>query len=115
MRIELYEVLVDRNAPQGEATTCTRVTPLDLPEGTCVAEALALAGKRVTPTMGMSVFGRRIQEMEVLHEGDRLELSPALLVDPREARRRRAERQGDVRVVTCGRHGGRRGATHGQE
>ena len=41
-------------------------------------------------------------------EGDRLEVSPRLLVDPREARRRRAERQGDVRVVTCGRHGGRR-------
>ena len=28
--------------------------------------------------------------------------------DPKKVRRARAESQGDVRVVTCGRHGGRR-------
>ena len=54
------------------------------------------------------VFGRRIEPSTKLHEGDRLEVAGALVCDPKKVRRARAESQGDVRVVTCGRHGGRR-------
>lgn len=57
---------------------------------------------------GLAVFGRRIEPSTKLHEGDRLEIAGALVCDPKKVRRARAESQGDVRVVTCGRHGGRR-------
>ena len=113
MHIEIHEVVLEDRRDGTPVTTGVRTGRLELPEGSSVAEALALLGRRPSPATGLSVFGRRISEMEVLHDGDRLELSPALIVDPREARRRRAERQGDVRVVTCGRHGGRRGADRG--
>ena len=80
---------------------------LDLEDGVIAEEALAQAGRKLASGEGLSVFGRRADVMTVLHDGDRLEISAPLLVDPKEARRRRAERQGDVRVVTAGRHGGK--------
>ena len=40
--------------------------------------------------------------------GASLPAGAALVCDPKKVRRARAESQGDVRVVTCGRHGGRR-------
>ena len=43
------------------------------------------------PVAGMAVFGRRVTEAAVLQDGDRLELLRVLAIDPKEARRRRAE------------------------
>ena len=102
MRITLCTIRVREGAAHAQSRE------LDAPEGASVGEALAAAGVTPADSDGLSVFGRRVTMLDVLSEGDRLEVSPRLLVDPREARRRRAERQGDVRVVTCGRHGGRR-------
>ena len=39
----------------------------------------------------MSIFGRQVPETALLVDGDRLELLRGLAIDPKEARRRRAE------------------------
>lgn len=101
MHITLCEVRQDGKAVRAAERELT------LDEGATAEEALSAAGVRLQPEDGLSVFNRRIQLMDVLHDGDRLEVSAPLITDPREARRRRAELQGDVRVVTAGRHGGR--------
>lgn len=64
---------------------------LELPSGSCVADALAAAG--VTgdaETVAYAVYGVRVDVLTVLHDGDRLELLRPLQADPKEARRRRA-------------------------
>ena len=70
-------------------------------------EALSAKGVKVLPQDGLSVYARRVRPEDILQEGDRLEITGALLCDPKAARRRHAEAQGAVRVVTRGRHGGR--------
>ena len=101
MRITLSEI-----STEGRTTRSTE-REIDLPEGATVEEALDAFNRTLVAGEGISVFARRAELLDVLHDGDRVEVAPPILVDPREARRRRAERQGDVRVVTCGRHGGR--------
>ncbi len=65
---------------------------LEVPEGATVAEASAASGlAEGYPLAGFAVFGRRVGEDTILHDGDRLELLRALTIDPKEARRRRAE------------------------
>lgn len=82
MRIEVVAAWPDRCA--------TRV--IEVPPGTTAGEACKASGlAEGYPLAGMAVFGRRIAEAGVLHEGDRLELLRALVIDPKEARRRRAE------------------------
>lgn len=39
--------------------------------------------------MGMSIWGRRVTQDELLSDGDRLEITRPLQVDPKEARRKR--------------------------
>ena len=81
---------------------------IELPEAATVEEAILVLGRDPQEAgLGLSIYARRAQLTDVLVPGDRLELSEPLLVDPREARRMRAERQGDVRFLTCGRHGGK--------
>ena len=75
---------------------------VEAPDGAAASEVLGLAGASLPAGAGLAVFGRRIEPSTKLHEGDRL------VCDPKTVRRARAESQGDVRVVTCGRHGGRR-------
>ena len=65
---------------------------LELPAGTRAGEACAASGLADGyPLAGMAVFGRRVAEDGVLQEGDRLELLRALVLDPKEARRLRAQ------------------------
>lgn len=65
---------------------------LDLPPGSCVAEALSAAGWADDPdTVAYAVFGVRVDRQTVLQQGDRVELLRPLLADPKEARRRRAD------------------------
>ena len=67
-------------------------TMLALPEGATAGEACRASGlAEGYPLAGMAVFGRRVGEDTVLVEGDRLELLRALTIDPKQARRRRAE------------------------
>ncbi len=77
-------------------------------EGASAEAVLALTGEKLSQGAGLAVFGRRIDRTTALHDGDRLEVAGALVCDPKLVRKARAESQGDVRVVTCGRHGGRR-------
>ncbi|MCA1714563.1 MAG: RnfH family protein [Gammaproteobacteria bacterium] len=65
-------------------------TTLMLPEGATVAAALAACGLDLDAISGYAVFGERVTAATVLRDGDRLELLRPLLVDPKEARRRRA-------------------------
>ncbi len=65
---------------------------LALPEGSTVADALAACPiAEDFPHAGQAIFGRRVSLSCVLREGDRLELLRALQVDPKKARRERAE------------------------
>jgi uncharacterized protein len=77
-----------------------------LPAGATVAAALAasrLLAARAEGLAGLSiaVFGLHADPSRLLVDGDRIELLPPLSVDPKLARRRRADRKrrerGDVR------------------
>lgn len=64
---------------------------LELEEGACVADALRAAGWVDGPgSTDCAVFGVAVDEQTALHDGDRVELLRPLLVDPKDARRRRA-------------------------
>ncbi len=86
-----------------------RVT-LDVEAGTTVAQALAASGMAqlipdrsvseshdgsVLPweadALGVACFGRRVSLTDPLHDGDRIELLPRVMVDPKIARQRRAD------------------------
>lgn len=69
---------------------------LELTEGAVVADAL-IAVARMEPfrslpleTLTLAVYGDIVQRNQVLNPGDRVEILRPLLVDPKEARRRRA-------------------------
>ena len=65
---------------------------LDLDEGATLAQAVAAAGfADDAETTGYAVFGVRAGAETVLRDGDRVEVLRALQIDPKEARRRRAE------------------------
>jgi len=63
---------------------------VDLADGATVADALRAADWTAPAGSGMSVFGVVVGPATVLRDGDRLELLRPLLMDPKEARRRRA-------------------------
>ena len=60
---------------------------LELPEGSTVGDAL---GWKKTEEIGLSIYGRRCKEEDLLKDGDRIELTDPLRIDPKEARRLRA-------------------------
>ena len=67
-------------------------TEVEVPEGTCVGDALRATGWRCEPPfVGMAIFGQLCDASTRLQEGDRVELLRPLQLDPKEARRRRAE------------------------
>lgn len=72
------------------------VESLSLPAGATVADALDAVGG-CPPFAGLAldqvpvgIFGDRVERSRALRTGDRLELYRELIIDPREARRRRA-------------------------
>lgn len=67
---------------------------LELQEGATVADALAACGITVDDPEGVAVWGRRAGPRQLLRDGDRIELSRPLKVDPKVARRERFRRQG---------------------
>ncbi|MDQ3039599.1 MAG: RnfH family protein [Pseudomonadota bacterium] len=68
---------------------------IDLAAGSCVAEALAASGWNLDKEfVGLSVFGTAATASTVLREGDRIELLRGLQIDPKQARRLRADRSG---------------------
>ncbi|QWT22008.1 RnfH family protein [Bacillus sp. NP157] len=78
--------------PEGQA-----VVALQVPAGTTAWEAAILAlpslpvGTQPDPER-LGVFGRKVGASHVLADGDRVEVYRGLLLDPMEARRRRAAR-----------------------
>lgn len=81
---------------------------LDVEPGTTAGTAASAAGIALSPETGLARWGAKIAADTVLVAGDRLEVAAPLICDPKKVRQARALSQGDVRVVTCGRHGGRR-------
>ncbi|MFT3762336.1 MAG: RnfH family protein [Pseudoxanthomonas sp.] len=66
---------------------------LELADGATVADAVAAAGfADAEEVAGYAVFGVIAEAGTRLHEGDRVELLRPLLADPKEARRRRAQK-----------------------
>jgi putative ubiquitin-RnfH superfamily antitoxin RatB of RatAB toxin-antitoxin module len=71
---------------------------LRLPSGATVAEALERSGLAgVHPEVDtlrcpVGIFGRRVQRQRVLADGDRIEVYRPLVAEPKDARRRRAQR-----------------------
>ena len=64
---------------------------LELPVGATLADALAAAGwSDAEGISGSAIFGVNAALDTVLRDGDRVELLRPLLMDPKEARRRRA-------------------------
>jgi putative ubiquitin-RnfH superfamily antitoxin RatB of RatAB toxin-antitoxin module len=83
---------------------------LEVDGGTTIEQALALSGvagfirdrsvgepsdKAGLPwegdSIGVACFGRRVALTDPLHDGDRIELLPRVIVDPKIARQRRAD------------------------
>lgn len=68
---------------------------LTVPTGTTVAAAIRLSGLPEEfpdidrAAMPVGIFGRIVRPDEVLRAGDRIEIYRKLLLDPKEARRRR--------------------------
>jgi len=68
-------------------------TTVDLPQESTVADGLAASGFALEGITGFAVFGERVESGHVLRDGDRLELLRPLEADPKDARRRRAQKQ----------------------
>jgi putative ubiquitin-RnfH superfamily antitoxin RatB of RatAB toxin-antitoxin module len=64
-----------------------RVVNVDLPAGATVRDALAASGLE---GQAFGVFGTRVALDQPLNDGDRVEIYRPLVIDPKEARRRRA-------------------------
>lgn len=76
-------------AAAADAVHCRIV---DLPEGSTAGEAAAASGLLPGFALaGMAIFGKRVDAGRPLQAGDRLELLRALAIDPKQARRKRAE------------------------
>ena len=84
MRVELVRAWPHRHELQ----------VVELDQGATVAAALDAAGWALDSEFtGLAVFGVAAGAHTPLHDGDRVELLRALQVDPKQARRLRAERR----------------------
>ncbi|MGY3914977.1 RnfH family protein [Aeromonas australiensis] len=93
--------------PQQQTVIALRVAP-----GTCVQAAIEQSGivqKHPEIDLAVNKFGiysRPVKRSEPLHDGDRIEIYRPLIADPREMRKKRAEKakeEGRADVVTGGR------------
>lgn len=83
MRVQVVRALVD----------AVDSVELTLADGATVADALAASALGDPGIAGYAVYGERVTLATPLRDGDRLELLRPLLIDPKEARRRRAQDQ----------------------
>ncbi|MGD8679130.1 MAG: RnfH family protein [Lysobacterales bacterium] len=76
---------------------------LRVPAGSTVADAIELSGMKerfdglVVDESAVGIFSRKVPMDHVLEAGDRVEIYRPLIADPREARRRRANREGSTK------------------
>ncbi len=85
---------------------------LEVPEGTTAGEATATASerfglKKAEGADALAIWGRHVEGNQSLRDGDRVEITEPLKIDPNEARRLRAERAAGKHVFSQGRHGGK--------
>jgi putative ubiquitin-RnfH superfamily antitoxin RatB of RatAB toxin-antitoxin module len=91
----MLQVAVAWSARTGEA----REVGLELPAGTSVLDAIRASGAMTGESaidisiQAVGIWGRTVALDAPLAEGDRVEIYRALLMDPKEARRRRAQRR----------------------
>lgn len=70
---------------------------VELPAGSHAEDAIAAVGfASLAETAGIAVFGQRVTPRHPLADGDRVELLRGLKVDPKAARRARAQIQRDA-------------------
>jgi len=70
-----------------------RMATVELAEGSTVGDALAAAGWVLDAEfVGLAVFGQATTLATAVRDGDRVELLRGLQLDPKQARRLRAER-----------------------
>jgi len=86
MRVEVVRAL-------GPSTADIDRVVLDLPDGANVDDALRASGLDCPTLAGYAVHGERVTPAHLLHDGDRLELLRSLCLDPKQARRKRAQVQ----------------------
>lgn len=85
------------------------VVAVELAEGATVADALAAVAERPPfaqlnlSGVALGVFGDRVERDRLLVDGDRVEIYRPLIIDPREARQRRAAAQSPPRSPRSGR------------
>jgi putative ubiquitin-RnfH superfamily antitoxin RatB of RatAB toxin-antitoxin module len=93
MRVEFFYALPD----------AAQRLSLELPDGATIARAVQQLQQQA-PALGplfsqaltqsrVGVFGKLVEAEYMLREGDRIECYRALLIDPKESRRRRAQVQ----------------------
>lgn len=70
---------------------------VDLPAGATVGEAVAASRFAAEDALAYAVHGQVAGSEYALREGDRVDLLRPLLVDPKDARRQRANTQSDAR------------------
>ena len=86
LEIEIVYGLADRQVLKG----------MTVAEGTTVREAALQSGlEEEFPELDLQqaplgIFGKAVKDETVLHDGDRIEVYRPLLIDPKEARRKRA-------------------------
>lgn len=83
------------------SATVQDVVVVELPAGSIVADAIARSGlvahHGLDPArLGYAIFGRAVSDRAPIADGDRVEITRALVADPKELRRRR------VRTVESG-------------
>lgn len=66
---------------------------LQLAPGATVQDAVSASGLALDGVAGWGVFGERAAPERLLADGDRVELLGPLLIDPKDARRNRAQRK----------------------
>jgi len=86
MRVEVVRA-------QGPSVAEIERVTLELPDGTSAGDALRASGLDFPALAGLAVYGERVTPAHLLRDGDRLELLRALRLDPKQARRRRAQAQ----------------------
>lgn len=75
------------------------IIPFFVAAGTTVAEAIRQSGilekfpEIDAESSKVGIFGKAVKKTDTLHEGDRVEIYRPLIADPKESRRRRAEKK----------------------
>lgn len=79
---------------------CQVVVPLQVPLGTTIEQAIKLSGiDERCPEIDITkqpvgIFGKQVKLTTLVTAGDRVEIYRPLLIDPKQARRQRAQHHG---------------------